>query len=65
MGCLRMFDCTRNNSVPTALPQCTFAPATVGGLLIVGAKHLDKYGPLHFEIMYTIAAELGGEILKV
>ena len=64
---LRMFkfDYASNNSVPTALPQCTFAPAIVGESLIVGAKHLDKYGPLHFEIMYTIAVGLGGEFLKV
>ena len=62
---LRMFDYTSNNSVPTALPQCTFAPDIVGESLIVGAKHLDKYGPLHFEIMYTIAVGLGGEFLKV
>jgi hypothetical protein len=62
---LRMFDYTSNNSVPTALPQCTFAPDIVGESLIVGAKHLDKYGPLHFKIMYTIAVGLGGEFLKV
>ena len=52
-------------SVPTQLPQCTFAPREIGASLIRGAKQLDKYGPLHFEIMYAVAAGLGGDFLKV
>ena len=33
--------------------------------MIRGARQLDKYGPLHFEIMYAVAAGLGGDFLKV
>ena len=65
LGCLRMFDYSSNASVPTQLPQCTFAPREIGASLIRGAKQLDKYGPLHFEIMYAVAAGLGGDFLKV
>ena len=65
LGCLRMFDVSSNNAVPTQTPQCTFAPAAIGESLIKGAKSLDRYDPLGFEIMYTVAAGLGGEFLKV
>jgi hypothetical protein len=69
LGCLRMFDVSSNSAVPTQTPQCTFAgnfaPAAIGESLIKGAKSLDRYGPLGFEIMYTVAAGLGGEFLKV
>ena len=65
LGCLRMFDYSSNAFVPTHYPQCTFAPAAIGASLIKGAKQLDKYGPLHFEIMYAVAAGLGGDFLKV
>ena len=60
-----MFDYSSNASVPTQLPQCTFAPREIGASLIRGARQLDKYGPLHFEIMYAVAAGLGGEFQKV
>ena len=33
--------------------------------MIKGANRLDKYGPLGFEIMYAVAAGLGGMFLKV
>jgi hypothetical protein len=59
LGSLRMFDFSQNNSVPSQPPQCTFPPAG-GDLLITGALQLDWYGPLGFEIMYCVAAALGG-----
>ena len=65
LGCLRLFDFSSNSAVPTQTQQCTFAPAAIGESLIKGAKSLDRYGPLGFEIMYTVAAGLGGEFLKV
>jgi hypothetical protein len=64
VGSLRMFDFSQNNSVPSQPPQCTFSPAG-GDLLITGALSLDRYGPLGFEIMYCVAAALGGEFEKI
>jgi len=64
VGSLRMFDFSQNNSVPSQPQQCTFSPAG-GDLLITGALRLDRYGPLGFEIMYCVAAALGGEFEKV
>ncbi len=62
-----MFDFSQNNSVPNQPPQCTFSPA--GGDLLIrvitGALQLDRYGPLGFEIMYCVAAALGGEFENV
>jgi len=65
LGCLRLFDLSCNSAVPTQTQQCTFAPAAIGESLIKGAKSLDRYGPLGFEIMYAVAAGLGGEYQKL
>jgi hypothetical protein len=52
------------NAVPSQAPQCTFDPAP-GALFIFGAKQLRRYGPMGFEVMYAVAAGLGGEFLQV
>ena len=59
MGCLRMFDMDSNGEDGHS-PQCTFSPQPKQ-LLINGSLQLDRYGPIGFEIMYTIAGALGGE----
>ena len=66
LGSLRMFDfqVSQNNSSPGQSPQCTFSPAG-GDLLITGALQLDRYGPFGFEIMYCVAAALGGEFENI
>ena len=45
-------------------PQCTNSPQPKQ-LLINGSMQLDRYGPLGFEIMYCIAAALGGEFEQI
>jgi hypothetical protein len=63
LGCLRMFDFSVNGAMDQT-PQCTFSPEPKQ-LLINGSLQLDRYGPLGFEIMYVIAAALGGEFEKI
>jgi hypothetical protein len=64
LGCLRIFDCSLNHAVTSQAPQCTFSPDS-GALFIFGAKHLDRFGPMGFEVMYAVAAGLGGEFFQV
>ncbi len=45
------------------LPQCTFSPQPKQ-LLINGCMKLDRYGPLAFEIMYSIAGGLGANLSR-
>ena len=66
MGCLRCFDFSLNNIVPTHVPQCNFHPsAGPRGQIIRCLDRLDKYGPMAFEILYCVASGLGGEFLAV
>ena len=63
LGCLRIFDFSVNGAMDQT-PQCTFSPQPKQ-LLINGSLQLDRDGPLGFEIMYCIAAALGGEFEKI
>jgi hypothetical protein len=64
LGCLRSFDSSVNNAIPSQHPQCNFT-IPVGSQVVKGLQKLDMYGPMFFEIMYSIASGLGGEFLKV
>ena len=64
LGCLRTFDASMNNVIPTQPPQCNFSPAP-GCPLMKGTARLDIYGPMGFELIYCIASALGGEFLPI
>jgi hypothetical protein len=64
IGFLRAFDFSQNNVIPSEQPQCTFSP-DAGTPYIKGAKYLERYGPLFFEVAYAVAAGLGGDFHEV
>ena len=57
LGYLRSFDAEQNNADPEAQPQSSFYNKSA---IIRGLHKLDVYGPMAFELLYSVASALGG-----